>query len=113
MTGTSGAYKNSNVNYDGDSWSTPQWLFNQIDFEFHFTLDVCASGGNHKCARYYTKDQNSLAQDWSKDICFMNPPFSKTDDFLRKAYLEAKKGATVVALVKADTSTDWWHRWWD
>ena len=26
-----------------DDWATPRWLFAQLDAEFHFTLDPCAS----------------------------------------------------------------------
>lgn len=25
-----------------DMWETPQYLFDELDSEFHFTLDVCA-----------------------------------------------------------------------
>ena len=29
-------------------WATPQDFFNQLDSEFHFTLDPCANQSNHK-----------------------------------------------------------------
>ena len=31
------------------TWDTPQWLFNKLDEEFHFTLDVCALPETAKC----------------------------------------------------------------
>lgn len=37
-----------------DDWETPQWLFDDLDSEFHFTLDPCADESNHKCDKYFT-----------------------------------------------------------
>ena len=47
-----------------DEWSTPQALFDTLNRVFHFTLDVCATPENAKCARYFTKEQDGLKQDW-------------------------------------------------
>lgn len=47
-----------------DQWATPQHVFDALDSEFHFTLDVCADESNHKCARYFTKAQDGLSQSW-------------------------------------------------
>lgn len=47
-----------------DNWETPQSVFGALNKAFHFTLDVCASEENHKCARYFTKEQDGLKQDW-------------------------------------------------
>lgn len=59
------------------SWSTPQELFDELDGEFHFTLDPCADDGNHKCDRYYTEEQDGLAQDWAGEVVFCNPPYGR------------------------------------
>lgn len=37
-----------------NDWETPQDLFDELDREFHFTLDAAASPSNAKCAKYYT-----------------------------------------------------------
>lgn len=47
-----------------DEWSTPQDLFDKLDATFHFTLDPCATPENAKCAKFYTKEQDGLKQDW-------------------------------------------------
>lgn len=47
-----------------DLWATPKAFFKELDERFHFTLDPCATAENHKCAKYYTKEQDGLAQDW-------------------------------------------------
>lgn len=35
-----------------DLWATPQDFFDKLDREFGFTLDVCATDENAKCADY-------------------------------------------------------------
>lgn len=60
-----------------DDWETPQWLFNQLDDEFHFTLDPCCTAENAKCRKYYTKAENGLEQDWKGETVFCNPPYSR------------------------------------
>lgn len=47
-----------------DQWATPLDFFQEINAEFEFDLDPCADEENHKCERYFTKDQNGLLQDW-------------------------------------------------
>lgn len=47
-----------------DLWETPQGLFDELDAEFHFDLDVCASPENAKCKRYYTPEMDGLSQKW-------------------------------------------------
>ena len=44
------------VHYSSKSneWATPQYLFDELDREFSFTLDPCATDGNAKCDKYYT-----------------------------------------------------------
>lgn len=47
-----------------DLWATPQWLFDELDKEFHFDTDVCALPENAKCAHYFSPEQDGLAQEW-------------------------------------------------
>ncbi len=91
-------------------WETPQWLFNQLNHEFGFTLDVCASNDNYKCDKYFSPEDDGLQQDWSKDICWMNPPYGREIiHWVRKAKEESLKGATVVCLLPVRTCTKWFH----
>lgn len=46
-----------------DQWETPQYLFDELNDEFGFDLDVCADESNHKCTKYYTREQDGLKQD--------------------------------------------------
>lgn len=51
-----------------DDWETPQSLFDKLNEHFHFTLDAAASDSNHKLPRYYTKENDGLAQDWGGSV---------------------------------------------
>lgn len=95
---------------DTPEWGTPQEFFDEINKEFQFTLDVCAADWNHKCEKYFDKDADGLLQDWSNEICWMNPPYGRDiHNWMRKALEESLYGATVVCLVPARTDTAWWH----
>ena len=47
-----------------DEWETPEAFFQELDKEFHFDLDACASDDNHKCDTYYTIADDGLSQNW-------------------------------------------------
>ncbi len=49
---------------NSEEWGTPQELFNRLNKEFNFTLDVCASEENAKYPKYYTKEEDALKQEW-------------------------------------------------
>ena len=94
-----------------DDWATPQGFFNRLNGEFDFTLDPCASSSNHKCSRYYTREQNGLKQDWGCHTVFCNPPYGRAiPSWMKKADAACRNGATVVLLVPARTDTKWFHR---
>ena len=98
-----------------DNWETPQKFFEQLDREFHFTLDPCCSHKNAKCIKHYTEDENGLSKDWGGETVFCNPPYSlkgKQDDWVKKCYEESKKpGTVVVALIPARTDTARFHKY--
>ena len=54
-------------------WATPQDFFNQLDSEFHFTLDPCANQSNHKCAHYFTDTDDGLKQAWGGADSLLQP----------------------------------------
>jgi len=100
-----------------DNWQTPQWLFNSLNEEFNFTVDLCASHYNHKCDRFYSETNSLLTVDpvaLRSDICFMNPPYSRNliKPCIEKAW-QIAQNASVVCLLKVDTSTRWWSIFWD
>ncbi|MEK6879685.1 MAG: DNA N-6-adenine-methyltransferase [Nanoarchaeota archaeon] len=93
-------------------WETPQELFDNLNKEFKFTLDVCANKNNAKCKKYFTIKDDALKQDWGKNIVFMNPPYSRlTNDFVEKGYKESLKNAIVVCLISVGTNRSYWHNY--
>lgn len=97
---------------DTNEWPTPPALFAALNAEFGFTLDVCATPENAKCARFFTKADNGLEQDWAGEVAWMNPPFGHPIKlWMAKALRSSLHGATVVCLVPARTDTRWWHRY--
>ena len=73
-------------------WETPQWLFDKLDAIYHFELDVCARAENAKCSRYYTPNQDGLAQE-GEGICWMNPHYGREiGKWVRKAYETSLRG---------------------
>lgn len=104
---------NSDVMFSSktDLWATPQELFDELDKEFHFELDVCATPENAKCRKFYTKEQDGLAQPW-KGRVWCNPPYGREiGQWVRRAFFAAVAGATVVMLLPARTDTRWFHEY--
>lgn len=96
-----------------DTWGTPDELFNKINAKYGpFRLDAAADINNAKAKFYLTEEENALRYDWS---CFgkvwLNPPYSKSNEFVEKAYRESLKGCRVVCLIPARTDTKRWHRY--
>jgi len=106
--------KNLDVHFSSNSseWETPWDLYRKLDKKYKFTLDPCATKDNAKCVKFYTKEDNGLSKDWSKDVVFMNPPYGKELTlWVEKAYNEYLKGATVVILMPARTDTSYFHKY--
>lgn len=94
-----------------DLWSTPQDFFEELNDEFWFTLDVCATPQNAKCRLYFTQEDDGLAQPWTGHAAvWMNPPYGREiGKWVAKARQEQMKGVTVVGLLPARTDTAWFQ----
>lgn len=54
-----------------DDWETPQKLFDQLNEEFHFTLDAASSDQNAKCEHHYTASNSGLEHSWEGETVFL------------------------------------------
>tara|TARA_R110000764_G_scaffold57488_2_gene125153 strand:+ start:20138 stop:20668 length:531 start_codon:yes stop_codon:yes gene_type:complete len=104
--------KSNTPEAEKDLWQTPKALFNALDEEFKFFLDVCASSQNAKRGMFFSETHSALTSPWNyfgeDATAFMNPPYSQTELFLNRAADQAKEhNITVVALVNANTDTKW------
>src|SRR5262249_45210406 len=93
-----------------EEWATPPEVFRELDAEFRFDLDPCATPETAKCARYFTRVEDGLAQEWTGRV-FCNPPYGRAiAAWIRKAWEPAQATAElVVCLVPVRTGTAWWH----
>ena len=66
-----------------DLWQTPKSLYNRLDEEFFFEVDLCASDKNSLHPKYFTEQNSCLDKDWHFRSGFMNPPYSQTSLFLQ------------------------------
>lgn len=104
-----------------NDWATPQSVYEELNAEFGFCLDVCAWDWNTKAAVWLTPFDDALSLDWtwimrellnSKPTAWMNPPYGREiGKWMRKAYEESKRGSRIVCLVPARTDTAWWHNY--
>ena len=95
-----------------DEWETPQHIFDELDSEFGFDLDVCANESNHKCENYYSIEQDGLSQDWAGHRVFCNPPYSNIAELVEKAFYETKnKNTLVVLLIPSRTDTKYFQNY--
>lgn len=95
---------------DRHDWRTPQALFDRLHSEFAFTLDAAASAANALLPRYWTAEDDALAQDWRGERIWCNPPYGRMGHrFIEKA---ATSDADVaVLLIPARPDTRAWHEY--
>lgn len=87
---------------------TPPKIWKQLTDEFNFTIDLCASNENHLVDRYYTKEIDSLKQNWDNEVAYLHPLFDiKIGKFIKKAY--HTKNSVIVCLIPASTHTAYFH----
>jgi phage N-6-adenine-methyltransferase len=101
----------NNVHFSSKTpeWETPQSFFDELDKEFNFQLDVCATKENAKCKKYFTKEDDGLQMYWGFDTWkWMNPPYGRE---ISKWVFEASRYNKVVCLLPARTDTRWFHQY--
>jgi phage N-6-adenine-methyltransferase len=102
----------TNVHFSSNSneWSTPQDFFDELNKEFDFNLDPCATDENHKCDKYFTQKDDGLKQSWDGYRVFCNPPYGRE---INKWVEKASKavGGVVVMLIPARTDTRYFHQY--
>lgn len=94
-----------------NEWATPQDFFDDLNKDFNFTLDPCATPENAKCDKYFTIHDDGLMQDWSGETVFCNPPYGREiGKWVEKAYEENRKHRnTIVLLIPSRTDTRYFH----
>ncbi len=101
---------------DVDDRATAPEVFGPLNARFGFTIDVAASPANTKCDRFYTADDDGLAQPWAGERVWANPPYSYPNlpAWVAKAWQEWKDGTPdlIVMLLPANrTEQQWWQEY--
>jgi phage N-6-adenine-methyltransferase len=91
-----------------DDRQTPPELFDPLHARFR-SRSTCALPHNAKLPRYFTPEQDGLAQDWAGERVWCNPPYSNIEPWVAKA--RQHEADLVVMLVPANrTEQGWWQR---
>jgi len=99
-----------NTTDDVDDCGTPWDLFDVLNAEFHFTIDVASSHHNTKLHRHFTREDDGLAQSWNNERVWCNPPYSDLRTWVKKAWDESDETQLIVMLLPSNrTEQPWWH----
>lgn len=95
-----------------DNLQTTPEVFEPLQKRFGFTIDVAALPHNTKLPRYFTPEQDGLAQSWSGERVWCNPPYSDIESWVEKAWNEFDDDATLVVMLLPANRTEqgWWQR---
>lgn len=97
-----------------DVRETPPDLFSELNREFSFTLDVCATPANAKLEKFLTETDDGIDCSWQGHRCWCNPPFSDISSWVTKAWKAMRQeGADLVVMLVPATRTEqaWWHEY--
>ena len=90
-------------------WETPQDFFDELNKEFQFGFDVCATAENSKCGlHFFSKEMDGLSIGWPKEMKWMNPPYGRE---IGKWVKRACEEGNIVCLLPARTDTKWFHEY--
>lgn len=93
-------------------WGTPASIFDPLNKEFLFTLDVASSAENCLVPQFLTETEDAMKTEWGNAVCWLNPPYGRgypLKKWVERGYGQSKNGATVVMLIPARTNTNWFH----
>lgn len=95
---------------------TPREVYDWLDREFSFTVDVASTHENALHAKHFTREDNGLAQSWHGERAFMNPPFGKSiGEWVEKARDTARYSlgyidSLIACVLPARVDAEWWRR---
>jgi len=98
-------YRGGNYEKSGfDDWTTPPKVIRELKEEFGTVLhDPCP-------ADWKPSDPDGLKIDWPRGVyCFVNPPYSKMKEWVKKCFIEWEKGVGVLLLIPPRTDTKYFH----
>lgn len=92
-----------------DDRALPPEDFAHLNDRFRFSVDVAASEKNAKLTRFYTQDDDGLAESWAFERVYCNPPYSNPRPWVEKAISEVGAALIVMLLPANRTEQSWWQ----
>ena len=91
-----------------DDRKAPPELFDGLHAAHRFTVDAAASTQNAQLPRFWTRETDGLAQDWTGERVWCNPPYSSLRPWVEKAWMS---GAELVVMILPANRTEqgWWQ----
>lgn len=78
-----------------DEWQTPQGLFDTLNKQYNFTHDCCATVKNKKCFYFISDFEKIYKENDTKNIHWMNPPFSKAFEMFEHFFKVVNQGVAI------------------
>jgi phage N-6-adenine-methyltransferase len=82
------------------------WVLNK---RFSFTVDAAAARHNARLERYWTEQDSGLNHSWAAERVYCNPPYSKIEPWIEKAWKEDQASLIVMLLPANRTEQKWWQ----
>ena len=98
------------------NYGTPKVFVETIKKRFgKIVCDLAAEEGNAKCAKFITKEEDSLSQNWAELFpdgnLFLNPPFGSVGIWAEKCYHESlKRQGAIILLCPASVGTEYFSK---
>ena len=90
----------SGDNEERDLWSTPQSLWDTLNFQYNFEFDCCASILNTKTDKF---SDNFETVEKVNFVSWMNPPFSKAKAMFEHFFKVVKNGVAIYRIDNPET----------
>jgi phage N-6-adenine-methyltransferase len=96
-----------------DDRGTRPDFFDPLNAQHRFTLDAAASDANHLCEKYYTRQSDGLLRPWTGERVWCNPPYSRLEPWVAKAWSEMRGGCELVVMLLPANRCEqrWWQVW--
>lgn len=98
-------------------WETPPRIFDWQHSLWNFDVDAAANETNHKLPRWFGHgsglSDTAFATEWRKygRNFWVNPPYGRgLADWIALFDQQSRDGVRIVALLPANTDTQWWMR---
>lgn len=102
-----------------DQWETPDDLFDVLNDEFNFEVDLCANENRHKLQLYTDDIEMAYRAGYLRNnhSFWMNPPYSRNNiDYCMQiavGILQEDLANSLVTLTRFDPTTDWFQTYID